>query len=116
MQLFAALAESIRKILLNSIGHQKLRILGPSISALGAADFLLSQGLAMSFLAVLLVRCSKANVAVHDDERRAILCFGKSPDGTFEHAQIVGITHTQHVPSVAEEAGAYILAESQIGL
>ena len=69
----AARADSGREMFVDAVGHEELRVLGPSVAALGEADLLLAERLAVRRGGVLLVWGTVADVAVQDDERRPAL-------------------------------------------
>jgi len=43
-------------VLIDALGHEELRVLGPSVAALGKTDLLVAERLAVGFGGVLLVR------------------------------------------------------------
>ena len=65
---------------------------------------------------VLFVRCAVSDVAVHDDQRGAILAVLKRPERTGQHIQIVCIADTRHVPAVADETRGHVLGEGQVSV
>ena len=63
------------KMLAHTVGHQKFGILGPAVAALGEADFLFAEGLAVGGAGILLVRGAKPDMAIDDDQgRRIVAC------------------------------------------
>ena len=70
-ELGAALADAVGEVLGDAVGDEELGVLGPAVGALGLADLLVAQGLAVGRGGVLLVRRAVADVAVDDDQRRA---------------------------------------------
>src|ERR1700730_10928337 len=52
------------EVLADTVGDEKLRILGPSVAALGKADLLIAERLTMGLRPVLLLRGTVADVAV----------------------------------------------------
>jgi hypothetical protein len=54
-------------------------------------------------------------VAVHDDERRTVLCVLERGERARQQVQIIGITDAQDVPAVAKEARSNIFCESERG-
>src|SRR5256885_12622452 len=72
-QLVSALADSGSKMLTDAIGNKEFCIFRPAINALGAANFFLTQRLAVGFLGVLLIGRAIGDVAVNDNERRTVL-------------------------------------------
>ena len=68
----------VREVFIHAIGNQELRVLRPSIGALGQAHFFDAQRLAVRGGGVLLVRGSVADVAVEHDEGGPMLwCRGR---------------------------------------
>src|SRR5271163_354236 len=68
----ATFADAIRKMLADLIRHKELRIFGPSIIALGEFDLFSAERLAVSGRSILLVGRAVSDMAVNDDERRAV--------------------------------------------
>ena len=54
-QRLAATADAVAEVLVDPVGHEELRVLGPVVIALGQPDFLLAQRLAVGGAGVLLV-------------------------------------------------------------
>ena len=69
----AALAHAVAEVLVNAGRNIELLVLGPAVVALGEADFLFAEGLAVGAAGVLLVRGAVGDVAVDDDQRRPVL-------------------------------------------
>ena len=65
---------------------------------------------------ILLVRRAVGDVAVDDDQRRAILHVLERLERPVEHFQIVGVADASDVPSVADEARSNVVAEGPIGV
>src|SRR5262245_29886630 len=103
-------------MLAHAIGDQELRVLGPPIAALGEADFLRAERLAVGGGRVVLVGGAVADVAIEDDERRPALRLPEEAEGSLDTIEIVGVTDTQDVPAVPEEAGRDVLGEREAGL
>ena len=80
-------------MLIDAIGHQKLRLLGPSVSALYKLYLILTQRLAMRLGRVLLVRGSVADVAVQDDQSGPTLRRLEGLNSLMDAGRIVGIAH-----------------------
>src|SRR5215216_3819833 len=68
-QSFSTLADAPGEMLVDAIRDQELRVLGPAVGALGLANLVLAERLAMRLGRVLLVRRAVADVAVDDDQR-----------------------------------------------
>src|SRR5262249_59583327 len=61
------------EMFVDAVGHEELRILGPTIAALGEPNLFVSQWLAMSRRRVLLVRGPAAPVTVQPNEGSPLL-------------------------------------------
>src|SRR5262249_47290308 len=92
---------------------QKLGIFRPAIGALGQTNLVFAQGLAVSSFSILFVGSAVSDVTVNNNERRPIVCIEKSSKRAEQHFQVIGVAHPSHIPSVAQEAGGYILSKSQ---
>src|SRR5208282_5456266 len=98
---------------IDSVRHEKLRIFGPAVTALGEADFLLAQRFSMGFGRVLLVWRAVTDVTVQDDERRLAFGLAENLERPLDSVHVIGITDAQHVPTVSEETGRHILGEGE---
>ena len=67
-----ALAELFLEAIVDAVGNQKLRVLGPSVIALRQPDLFFSQRLAVRRAGVLFMRRAIRDVAVDDDQRRPV--------------------------------------------
>ena len=103
-------------MLAHALRHQKLGVLGPAVAALGQADLLLAERLAMGGAGILLVRGAVADMAVDDDQGRHIVRASKSLDRLRQPSGVVGVADTLHVPAIGEEARRHIVAERQVGV
>src|SRR5262245_56062491 len=66
----ASLADTGSKMLPDTVGNEKLRILGPAVGALGKTNLLFTKGLAMCCGRVLPVWGTVTDVAIQDHESR----------------------------------------------
>src|SRR5262249_1533847 len=114
--LFAARAHARCKVLVDTIGHQELGVLGPPIGALAQPDLFLTQWFAMSRGCVVLVWRAIPNVAVQDDQRRFGFRLLEGLNGTSDPIHIVRVMDARNVPSISEESGRYVLAESDASI
>src|SRR5690348_627498 len=73
----SALADPVAEILEYAVGNEELCVLGPTIILFRKPHFLLTQRFAVGFVGILLVRRSVADMAVEDDQSRAIFGFEK---------------------------------------
>src|SRR4030095_2831769 len=75
------------------------------------SDLFFAQRFAVSGCRVLPVRCAISDMTIQHDECGPVLCFSESGERLFDTIYIVGISDSQHVPSIREEASRYILSE-----
>ena len=115
VRLTAAFADAGGEVLVDTIGHQELRVLGPSVKALDEADFFLAKRLAVGRGSVVLVRGTVADVAVEHDEGGAAFFLSEDLEGVLDTLKIVGIAHSQNVPSVCQKARRNVLSEGDAG-
>ena len=105
-QLGAALADHLGEVLLDPVGDEELRVLGPAVEALGLPDLLLAERLAVGLGRVLLVRRAVADVAVDDDQRRPLLLVLELVEGAGDQLEVVGVADPGDVPAVALKRAA----------
>ena len=115
VQLAPPPAEPGRQTLPSSVGHQELGVLRPAVEPLGEPDLLLAQRLTVGGAGVLLGRRAEGDVAVDDDEGRAVVGVLEHPEGATEHVEVVRVAHPGHVPAVADEAGGRVVGERPVG-
>ena len=60
--------DPLLKVLIDALRDKKLRVFGPAVVALGGANFLFAERLAVRFPGVLLFRSAKSDVTVDDDQ------------------------------------------------
>ena len=116
MQRRAAGADAGREVLADALGHEERRVLRPAVSALGQADFLGAERFTVGGAGVLLVRRAVGDVAVDDDERRAIGRVLERAERALEHREVVGVADPRHVPPVADEPRRHVVAERERGV
>src|SRR5262249_1489181 len=109
-------SHSRREVLVNAVGHQKLRVFGPAVGAFGAPALLLAERFAVRRRRVLLARRTVPDVAVEDDERGAPLGWPKDREGALDAVDVVGIANADHIPPVAQEARGDVLGEGNAGV
>src|SRR5262249_27726240 len=100
----------------HAIWNEEFRIWGPAVVLLGQPDFFFAQRLAVCGTGVLLVRRAVADMTVHDDQSRAIVCHLKGGERPSQHLEVVSVTDTKDIPSVGDEPGCDIVAERQVGM
>src|SRR4029077_20729337 len=93
------------------VRYQELCVLGPAVGSLGEPDLLFAQGLAVGRRSVDLVWGAVADMAVQNDQGRPALGLAENGKRICDPLEIVGITHPQYVPPIAEEARRDILRE-----
>ncbi len=99
------------EVLADTVGNEELGVLGPPVAALGEADLLLAERLAVGGGGVLLVRRAIADEAVQHDEGGTARRLPEDVEGVLDPIDVVGVGHPQDVPAVREEAGGDILRE-----
>jgi hypothetical protein len=114
-ELTAACADAATEVIDDAVGHEELRVLGPTIGPLGEPDLLLTERLTVSGVRVVLVRRSPADVAVDDDESRAIGAGLERLERAVEQIEIVRVTDADDVPSICEKTPGDVLREREIG-
>src|SRR6267142_2809418 len=81
-------------MVIDAVGHEELRVLGPSVATFGKTDLLFAKRLAVSNGSVLLVRRTVTNMAVENDEGRPTLCLSEGHIGTGSpHKQATADAH-----------------------
>ena len=96
-------ADALLEMLAHAVRHEELGILRPAVAALGQADLLLAERLAVSRAGVLLVRRAVADMAVDDDQGRHIGACFEFLDCLRQAFGVVGIADALHVPAIGEE-------------
>src|SRR4029450_1731053 len=91
------------KMFVDAVGHKKLRVLWPAVAALGEADLLVSEWLAVSRGCVLLMRGAVADVTVENNEGGAFLGLSEDVEGVLDALNIVGVADAQDVPPVGQK-------------
>src|SRR5262249_53453431 len=89
-----------REVLADSVRNQKLRVLGPPVTALGKPDFLIAKRLSMSLCGILFVGRTVADMSVEDEEGRPALGLLEDLESVLDSVDIVGVTNPQNVPAV----------------
>src|SRR5581483_184045 len=110
----AARADPVSKMLGHPFGHEEMRLLWPAISTLGGAYLVLAERFAVGRARVLLVWGPVSDVAVDDDQGRAVLAAFGRLERPLEQVNVVGVAHARNVPSVAHEARGDVLAEGEL--
>src|SRR5262245_53583082 len=108
-------ARALREQRAHLVGNQERRRFGPAQGALGARDFVGTQGLAVRRWLVLLGRRAGGDVAPGDDETRPIVRGDGARDRGLDLGPVVGIGAVD-VPAVGLEAAPDVLAEGERGI
>ncbi len=98
-------------MIINPIRHKKLCILGPAVTPLGEADFLIAERFAVRFRRVLFMRGTVADMAVHNDESGAAFGLPENCERMLDSVNVVGVTNPQNAPTISEEPRRNILRE-----
>ena len=101
------------EVVVHSVRHVKLFVFRPTVIPFGEPDFVLAQGFAVGGAGVLLVRCAVTDVAVHDDQRRAILGVLEMLERAPQHIEVVCVADSRHVPAIAEESCGHVFGKSK---
>src|SRR5579872_4883704 len=104
-QILAALANPLAEVIVDAIGHVELPVFRPAIIPFRETNLVFPERLPVGAAGVLLVGRAVTDVAVDDDQRRAVIGVLESSEGTREHFQVICITYPSHIPPVADEAG-----------
>ena len=103
-------------MLADLLRHQEFGILRPAVVGLRQPDLLLVQRLSMGSAGVLIVGRTVGDMAIDNDQRRAVRRVLEGAQGALQHLQVVDVADARDVPAVADEAGGDVLAEGSIGV
>src|SRR5712692_595788 len=92
---------------------KELGVLGPAVISLCQFDLFFAECFAVGRVTVLLVRGAPADVARHNDERRAIGGLQERAEAAANHIQIVRVCNMDYIPAIRGEARAHIFGKSQ---
>ena len=101
-------------MLAHAVGHQELRVLGPTVRALGEPDLFLAERLAVRGGSVLPVGRAVADVAVEDDQRGPAFGAPERTQRVLDEIDVICVADPQHVPVVAHEPGRYVLGKRDL--
>src|SRR5262249_1578592 len=107
-ELAAPGADAMLEMLQHAVGHQELRVLGPPVGALPGPAPRLAGRLAGGGRGVVLVGRAVADVAVDDDEGRAIVAAPERLERAIDELEVVRVADARDVPAVTEEARGYV--------
>src|SRR5262249_23132320 len=111
-----ARANACGEMRINAVRHKKLRVFGPSVSALAEANLVLPERFPVGFRSVLFVGRTVADVAVQDDKSGPLFGLAENVQGVLDAVNVVGIADAQDVPSIGQETTGHILRESELGV
>ncbi len=86
------------EMLAHGVRDEELGVLRPSVAALGEANLVVAQRLAMSGGSVVLVRRAVADVAVENDEGRAALGHLERVQCGLDAVDVIGVGDAKNVP------------------
>ena len=108
-------ADPFGEVLVDTIRDEELLVGWEAVELLGRADLVLPERLAVCGGGALLRRCAVGDVAVDDDQRRAVLLARERFERAAQHLQVVGVAHPGDVPAIADEPGGDVLGERDVG-
>ena len=109
----ATCADAAREVLVDTLWHQELFVLGPSVRALRRAHLVLAERFAVGGGSVLLVRRAVTDVAVDDDQRRPLALATEPVERGCNGLRVVGVREALDPPTVGFEARAHVLGERE---
>src|ERR1700688_1002377 len=99
-------------MLVNTVRHHEFGVLGPSVAALGEADFLLAERLAMGIAGIVFVRSAVANMAIDDNEGGHTIGAPENFDCLGQPLCIVSVANPLFIPAIGKKARRDIVAKS----
>mmetsp|Transcript_1401 Transcript_1401/g.2103 ORF Transcript_1401/g.2103 Transcript_1401/m.2103 type:complete len:574 (+) Transcript_1401:591-2312(+) len=106
----------VAEVIVHAIGHVERLVRRKAVELLRRLDLLLTNGGTVRAVGVLLVWRSPGNVRIDDDERRAILLVLGRLERVTKTIEIVGIRHTNGVPSVRDETSGHVLGKGPVSV
>src|SRR5436305_2062915 len=103
-----ALSHSRFEMLHHAVGNVEFRVFRPAVVFLGELDLGIAERFAVSAACVLLVGGAVSDVAVDDDQSRAVRCLLGGIEGALQHLEIIGIANSAYVPAIAHESRGYV--------
>ena len=98
------------------LGHQELCVLRPAVGFFRQLDLVFAERFAVGSRRVLFVRSSPGDVAVEDDERRALGFLLSGADRAVDGFDVIGVADPKHVPVIAHEACAHVFGKGERGV
>jgi len=114
MQLTAASAEILGKMLAHAVRHQELLVFRPAVGPFGQADFLVAQRRAVRFVRIGFVRRAESDHGSHHDQRGTVLTGAEGRQGSVQGRQVVRIVDRDDVPAQPGKPHRHVFAERQI--
>src|SRR5215467_5779617 len=112
---FAAPAsKSVLDVLIHRRWNEKLGFRRPSVRLLYKFDLFFTQGLAVCGARILTMRRAISNMALYVYYGRLARRPSGIAEGVLDSIKVVGIAHTNHVPSVGQEPPRDVLGERDI--
>ena len=108
----AARADSVGEVLVDAVGHEELRVLGPPEEPLRRLHALGAERLAVRLWRVL-DESSVADVAVHDDQRRPFVLGLEVVECAPDLGEVVRVRDRRHVPAIRGEPVGDVLRERE---
>ncbi len=112
-RLLTSLPDAVGEVLGHFVRDEELRVLGPAVVPLRRTDLVLSERLAVRRARVLLRGRAPADVAVDDDQGRAVVLLLERLEGSGQHLEVVRVTDPGDVPAVGDEARGDVLGEGE---
>src|SRR5262249_28917070 len=112
----APAAKSGLEVLVHCRRNEKLGVSRPTVRLLHKFYLFFAERLAMRSTRILTMRRAISDMTIDDYDRWSARRAHGVPKGPLDSIKIVGITHTNHVPSVGQEPPSDILGERDIRL
>src|SRR5271166_6485980 len=100
-------------MVVDAFRHKEFLVFRPAVVSLREPDFLLAERFTVSTTSILLMGRAVSDVAVHDDERGAILGVMKSAERTGQHVEVVCVSNSRHVPAVTDKTRGHVFRKRQ---
>ena len=111
MKIAPPFPDSVAEMFVHPIRNQEFRVFRPAVEFLGQPDFFFTQRFAVRGVGVLFVWRPVANMAVDNNQGRAICGLLERLKRPGQHLQIIGVGHTRDVPSISHKTRRHIFAE-----
>ncbi len=111
----APLPDTGGEVLVHPVGDKEVRVRRPVVEPLRRPDLLLPQRLPVRGGGALLGRGAEGDLAVDDDQGRAVRFTAERLEGAAQGRAVVGVADPGDVPAVGDEPGGHVLGERQVG-